>query len=69
MLQSQIIVSLETADVIKYILVTLKKKKIWMYDAVQKVTRSNKEVDNRAGLEWFVNAIKDSKGITRKVTI
>lgn len=40
-----------------------------MYYAVQKVTRSNKEVDNREGLEWFVNAIKDSKGITRKVTI
>lgn len=47
------------------------KKKIWMWkkDEVQKVTRSNREVSNREELEWLVNAIKDSKEITRKVTV
>lgn len=36
---------------------------------VQKVTRSNKEVGNREGLEQLANAIKDSKEITWKIMI
>lgn len=36
---------------------------------VHEVTRSNKEIDNRKGLEWLVNAIKDSEEITWEVML
>lgn len=35
--------------------------------SVREVTRNNKEVDEGEGLQWLLNAIKDSEGITWKV--